>query len=200
MQDLERGLPMSNLQVGDLQVRPLHYFDFCHFNGLFLDLAEAQPFYKSPLKDTLFYNEAEKMVEFESAEGSLQRLSIYDALEIVSKDEWEASLPKEAFEPEKKPDDPPKTPASTGRIIGKKGKKTPKSSIKNKNQQGNKADQAGDASKNESENEKKPLKLPEAHYAEIDDYDIEDAPPMPNSYYRFIEKSAEEMVNDLPQF
>ena len=43
--------------------------------------AEAQPFYKSPLKDTLFYNESDKTVEFESAEGSLQRLSIYDALE-----------------------------------------------------------------------------------------------------------------------
>ena len=43
--------------------------------------AEAQPFYKSPQKDSLFYNEAEKMIEFESSEGSLQRLSIYDALE-----------------------------------------------------------------------------------------------------------------------
>merc|ERR1712001_119152 len=39
----------------------------------------------------------------------------------------------------------------------------------------------------------KPLKLPEAHFAEIDDYDIPDAPPRTSSYYRFIEKSAEEM-------
>ena len=147
--------------------------------------AEAQPFFKSPLKDTLFYNEADKTVEFESAEGSLQRLSIYDALEIVSKDEWEASLPPSAFEPEKKPEDPPKTPVS--RIIGKKGKKTPKSAHKNK-------PDPTPAQKPEAENEKKPLKLPEAHFVEIDDYDIPDAPPMPDAYYRFIEKPAEEMV------
>ena len=48
--------------------------------------AEMQPFYKSPLKDTLFFNEADKTVEFESTEGSLQRLSIYDAIEILSKE------------------------------------------------------------------------------------------------------------------
>ena len=44
--------------------------------------AEMQPFYKSPLKDTLFFNEADKTVEFESTEGSLQRLSVYDALGV----------------------------------------------------------------------------------------------------------------------
>ena len=47
--------------------------------------------------------------------------------------------------------------------------------------------------KDEGEVDKKPLKLPEAHFAEIDDYDIPDAPPRSSSYYRFIEKSAEEM-------
>lgn len=139
----------------------------------------------------MFYNEAEKVVEFESAEGSLQRLSIYDALEIVNKDDWEASLPKEAFEPEKKPEETPKTPASTGRIIGKKGKKTPKSAIKNKNMLA----EVEKANKNDNEVDKKPLKLPEAHYKEIDDYDIPDAPPMKDTYYRFIEKPAEEQVN-----
>ena len=63
------------------------------------------------------------MVEFESAEGSLQRLSIYEPLVMVSKEDWEASLPKEAFEVEKKVDETPKTPASTGKFLGKKGKK-----------------------------------------------------------------------------
>ena len=151
-----------------------------------LSPAENQAFFKSPLKETLFYNEADKTVEFESAEGSLQRLSIYDALEIVSKDEWEASLPPSAFEPEVKPEDPPKTPVS--RFIGKKGKKTPKSAHKNK-------PDLTPAQKPEAENEKKILKLPEAHFVEIDDYDIPDAPPMGDAYYRFIEKPAEEMVS-----
>lgn len=154
--------------------------------------ADAQPFFKSPLKDTLFFNEAEKMLEFESVEGSLQRLSVYDALEMVSKEDWEASLPPNAFEVEKKPDEvlkTPKTPAASKSFF-KKGKKTPKSASKNK--------MSADANVAESqkadgaEPEKKLLKLPEAHFVEIDDYDIGDAPPMPDAYYRFIEKPAEE--------
>lgn len=155
-----------------------------------LSPAEGQAFFKSPLKETLFYNEADKTVEFESAEGSLQRLSIYDALEIVSKDEWEASLPPLALEHEPKPEDPPKTPKTpVSRFIGKKGKKgTPKSAHKNK-------PDPTPTQKPELEGEKKLLKLPEAHFVEIDDYDIPDAPPMPDAYYRFIEKPAEEMVS-----
>ena len=108
--------------------------------------------------------------------------------------DWEASLPPSAFEPEKKEEElpvTPKTPANTKfkrSLTFKKGKKTPKSSNKNK------PDLAAEAQKREeSELDKKPLKLPEAHFVEIDDYDIEDAPPMPTSYYRFIEKTAEEM-------
>ena len=85
----------------------------------------------------------------------------------------------------------PKTPAN--KLFGKKGKKTPKSSIKNKNVESKNAE--GDKKGDGVENEKKPLKLPEAFYAEIDDYDITDAPKRSNTYFRFIEKSAEEMVS-----
>ena len=52
-----------------------------------------------------------------------------------------------------------------------------------------------DDKKTDGDNEKKILKLPEAFYAEIDDYDITDAPKRSNTYFRFIEKSAEEMVS-----
>jgi len=153
--------------------------------------AEAQPFYKSPLKDTLFYNESDKTVEFESAEGSLQRLSIYDALEVVSKEDWESSLPEGSLEVEKKPEELPNTPVN--KVVKRstgfwKGKKTPKSSMKIKN-----VDSKNDDKKTDGDNEKKILKLPEAFYAEIDDYDITDAPKRSTSYFRFIEKSAEEM-------
>jgi len=153
---------------------------------------EAQPFYKSPQKDSLFYNEAEKMIEFESSEGSLQRLSIYDALEVVSKEDWEASLPADAFEQEeKKPEELPSTPVNKvikrGKKIGMK-MKTPKSSMKIKNVEAEESKKADGA-----ENEKKPLKLPEASYHEIEDYDITDAPKRTGAYYRFVEKSAEEL-------
>ena len=48
-----------------------------------------------------------------------------------------------------------------------------------------------------ADNEKKPLKLPEASYTEIDDYDITDAPKRSSTYFRFIEKSPEELVNNF---
>ena len=38
------------------------------------------------------YLEAEKAVEFE-ADGTIHRLGIYEPLELVSREEWEASLP-----------------------------------------------------------------------------------------------------------
>ena len=114
-------------------------------------------------------------------------MSVYDALEIVSKEDWEASLPPPAFEIEIKSEELPKTPktpaSSKVKQNFKKGKKTPKAS--------NKPDPIAEAKKkgliantDEGEVDKKPLKLPEAHYVEIDDYDIPDAPPMPTSYYR----------------
>ena len=56
-------------------------------------------------------------------------------------------------------------------------------------------DSKNEDKKTDGDNEKKILKLPEAFYAEIDDYDITDAPKRSNTYFRFIEKSAEEMVS-----
>ena len=56
-------------------------------------------------------------------------------------------------------------------------------------------DSKNEDKKTDGDNEKKILKLPEAFYAEIDDYDITDAPKRSSTYFRFIEKSAEEMVS-----
>lgn len=41
------------------------------------------------------------------------------------------------------------------------------------------------------------VKVPEAHYHEIEDYHVPDAPPRPLAYYRFIEKSAEELDGEI---
>ena len=43
------------------------------------------------------YLEAEKAVEFE-ADGTIHRLGIYEPLELVSREEWEASLPPHILE------------------------------------------------------------------------------------------------------
>ncbi|KAI8119161.1 hypothetical protein FF38_02406 [Lucilia cuprina] len=41
------------------------------------------------------------------------------------------------------------------------------------------------------------VKVPEARFQEIPDYNVPDAPPRPLAYYRFIEKSAEELDGEI---
>lgn len=41
------------------------------------------------------------------------------------------------------------------------------------------------------------IKLPEAHYRELQDYNICDAPARPIGYIRFIEKSTEELDGEV---
>lgn len=166
------------------------------------------------MKESLTFNEATKKIEFE-AEGRLHKFSIYDALELVDKTDWEASLPNKLTSTEKteKIDEDealatPKTPA--GSRVNWKKKKASKVSKPNASGPGSDKDGL-------ELTEKRPLKLPEAQYRVIgnmhilwtchsiidsnylptDDYDIPDAPPMPASYYRFIEKPAEEQDEEV---
>lgn len=41
------------------------------------------------------------------------------------------------------------------------------------------------------------MNLPEASYKELEEYNICDAPPRPNAYIRFIEKSTEELDGEV---
>merc|ERR1712142_306778 len=45
--------------------------------------------------------------------------------------------------------------------------------------------------------DKKVLKLPEAVYREIDDYKFPPAPPMPDTYYQFVEKTPEQLDQEV---
>lgn len=49
----------------------------------------------------------------------------------------------------------------------------------------------------ESEKKEPPISLPEAVFRKLDNYNICDAPPRPNAYIRFIEKSAEELDGEV---
>lgn len=44
------------------------------------------------------------------------------------------------------------------------------------------------------------MNLPEASFKELEDYNICDAPPRPNAYIRFIEKSTEELDGEVSVF
>ena len=60
-----------------------------------------------------------------------------------------------------------------------------------------------DPSEKENENkdsqpiDKKVLKLPEAQFREIDDYVIPEAPPLPPKYYKFVEKTPDELDKEV---
>lgn len=168
------------------------------------------------------YLEAEKAVEFE-ADGTLHRLGIYEPLELVSKEEWEASLPphilEEAMQAAKEEAERlnPSTPGRSSQpdghgnrknVTNKKGKKGGHGGQRNSSKpiDGGASDAGqggtgllgiGDPGGLGPTEGKKLLKLPEAHFVEIDDYEIDDAPPLPSSYYRFIEKTAEEQDEEV---
>ena len=160
-----------------------------------------QPCFRSPLKDSVTYNDCEKCVEFETPDGQWHKLGLYQALDVVSKEEWEASLPESFHKEEaaRKAEEEqaklaaPKTPSVVRSAQSKRGRKahTPRSSKP--------PPPASDAVTPNPENqeEKKMIKLPEAQFTEIDDYEIEDAPKMSSSYYRFIEKSCEEQDEEV---
>ena len=74
------------------------------------------------------YTDAQKMVEFE-LNGKTEKFSIYDALSLVSKEDYEASLPPEMREKEKKEGEEggePKTPVSSIKNTSKKRGKAPR--------------------------------------------------------------------------
>ena len=107
----------------------------------------------------------------------------------MDKKEWEATLPKKSLEEEQEARRrkeealaAPKTPA-LNRFNSKK-----KKNVKNNKPASKTEDTPSKGDKDASGKEagdKKPLKLPEASYWIIDDYDISDAPARPNSYYRY---------------
>lgn len=49
----------------------------------------------------------------------------------------------------------------------------------------------------ETEKKEPPISLPEAVFRKLENYNICDAPPRPNAYIRFIEKSAEELDGEV---
>ena len=78
------------------------------------------------------YTDAQKMVEFE-LNGKTEKFSIYDALALWSKEEYEASLPPEMREKDKEGEDggEPKTPVCAKSTSKKRGKAPRYSTPKN---------------------------------------------------------------------
>ncbi|KAK4301931.1 hypothetical protein Pmani_025958 [Petrolisthes manimaculis] len=196
---------------------------------------------QEPEPPSVPYSHDMKTVEFE-LDGKVTRLSVYDPIEILSKEDYEASVPpvveepppqEQARTPSIKP--MPKTPTSktpTSKTPTSKTpvSKTPISKAPPSKTPSTKAPAAKTTNSNTPPTtplpktgaqkppkartgdkdrgidvqrytieERKTNKLPEASFRIIEDYykNLPDAPPQPSNYYRFIEKSLEELDEEV---
>lgn len=151
------------------------------------------PFARSPAQDTLTYAEAQRMVEID-LDGSIHRLNIYEPLDIIPQDEIDNCDNTEKEQEVQ--------PANMEKASGANAAKVSKTKEKNKGQVKNGAnkDKASNGKNKMMAVDKTPAppKLPEAIFKVIEDYvKPPEAPPRPNSYYRFIEKTSEEMDEEV---
>ncbi|XP_078399410.1 peregrin-like isoform X2 [Cetorhinus maximus] len=126
---------------------------------------------QSPSREMLTYAQAQRLVEVD-IEGRLHRISIFDNLEVLSEDDTTAEDIVECNSNKENAETPTATPKAN----------------KHKNK-----DKRKDSSHNSTASA---TKLPEVIYREID-HSASDAPPRPLSYYRYIEKSVEELDEEV---
>ncbi|XP_042308603.1 peregrin isoform X4 [Sceloporus undulatus] len=131
---------------------------------------------QSPGREVMTYAQAQRMVEVD-LHGRVHRISIFDNLDVVSEDD---EAPEEAPE-----NNSNKENTETPSVAPKAGKHKNKEKRKDSNHHHHHSASAGNTPK-----------LPEAVYRELDQ-DTPDAPPRPTSYYRYIEKSAEELDEEV---
>ncbi|XP_053562789.1 bromodomain and PHD finger-containing protein 3 isoform X2 [Bombina bombina] len=129
----------------------------------------------SPTRETLTYAQAQRIVEVEM-EGRLHRISIYDPLQIISEDELTAQDITECNsnkENSEMPLPPPcRKPASKGKKRDPCSKHAPGASS---------------------------LQLPQPSFRLLEQVATADleAPPLPDTFYRYIERTSEEMDQDV---
>ncbi|XP_067097009.1 peregrin [Osmerus mordax] len=154
----------------------------------------------SPGRETMTYAQAQRMVELE-IHGRIHRISIFENIDVVSEDDSGTEDPPSSggggggacnggdsgaggSETGGNGKDRPDTPAANG---GKGA--TPKSG-KHKSKEKKKESHHHSASSGPA------VKLPEVVFRELDQ-DRPDAPPRPSSYYRYIDKSVEELDEEV---
>ncbi|XP_075039600.1 peregrin isoform X3 [Mixophyes fleayi] len=131
---------------------------------------------QSPSREVMTYAQAQRLVEVE-LHGRVHRISIFDNLDVVSEDD---EVPEEAPENGSNKENN-ETPTATP----KSGKHKNKEKRKDSNHHHHHSASTGTTPK-----------LPEVVYRELDQ-DTPDAPSRPSSYYRYIEKSAEELDEEV---
>ncbi|OCT85910.1 peregrin [Xenopus laevis] len=131
---------------------------------------------QSPTREVMTYAQAQRLVEVEF-HGRMHRISIFDNMDVVSEDDEPPEETPENGSNKENNDTPATTPKS--------GKHKSKDKRKDSNHHQHHSASTGATAK-----------LPEVVYRELE-LDTADAPPRPSSYYRYIEKSAEELDEEV---
>ncbi|TRY82449.1 hypothetical protein DNTS_007891 [Danionella cerebrum] len=142
----------------------------------------------SPSRETLTYAQAQKIVEVD-LDGRLHRISIFDPLMVIAEDEMTA---QDIIECNGNKENSEQTSVSTvvnspRRSLANKSKKK---DVKQSSSQNHCSNSHGQSLNNNNGT------LPKPTFRERESFEPVEAPPRPPSYYRFIEKSPEEMETD----
>ncbi|XP_057271764.1 bromodomain-containing protein 1 isoform X3 [Pezoporus wallicus] len=130
----------------------------------------------SPTRETLTYAQAQRMVEIE-IEGRLHRISIFDPLEIILEDDLTAQEMSECNS-------------------NKENSERPPVCLRSKRHKNNKVKKKNEALPSSHGIPATATPLPEPK-VRIVEYSPPSAPRRPPVYYKFIEKSAEELDNEV---
>ncbi|KAM6094124.1 PREDICTED: bromodomain-containing protein 1 isoform X2 [Chlamydotis macqueenii] len=130
----------------------------------------------SPTRETLTYAQAQRMVEIE-IEGRLHRISIFDPLEIILEDDLTAQEMSECNS-------------------NKENSERPPICLRSKRHKNNKVKKKNEALPSSHGIPATTTPLPEPK-VRIVEYSPPSAPRRPPVYYKFIEKSAEELDNEV---
>ncbi|XP_027824030.2 bromodomain-containing protein 1 isoform X5 [Ovis aries] len=130
----------------------------------------------SPTRETLTYAQAQRMVEIE-IEGRLHRISIFDPLEIILEDDLTAQEMSECNS-------------------NKENSERPPVCLRTKRHKNNRVKKKGDAPPGAHGAPASASALPEPKVRVVE-YSPPSAPRRPPVYYKFVEKSAEELDNEV---
>ncbi|KAJ8265058.1 hypothetical protein COCON_G00141570 [Conger conger] len=153
----------------------------------------------SPARETLTYAQAQKMVEVD-LDGRLHRISIFDPLTVITEDEMTAQDIAECNSNKENSEQPlfassaklgRKMPAAKGRRKDAKHSSSSSSSSSQNNHPN--SHQQCKSQPNSSHHPLHHGPLPKPSFRVLDSFSPTDAPPLPAAYYRYMEKSAEEL-------
>uniref|UniRef100_A0A671MJG8 Bromodomain and PHD finger-containing protein 3-like n=1 Tax=Sinocyclocheilus anshuiensis TaxID=1608454 RepID=A0A671MJG8_9TELE len=150
----------------------------------------------SPTRETLTYAQAQKIVEVD-LDGRLHRISIFDPLLVITEDEMTAQDIAECNSNKENSEQSLVTAvvSSPRRSTAHRGKKKDVKQLSSSSSQNHCSNSHGQTPMHSNVNSHHST-LPKPTFREQESYEPVEASPRPSAYYRYIEKSGEEMETD----